>query len=122
MAIETGVRLKQMRTCVRDPTTSNQRCSRTWLMEPRKEFGRMPRKPGGEVAVQARIAGAPGLSRADAHRLAGLLDAESHFAVSSNNRAGWRCYCAVALRDDDRELLQESHQRLGLGHLTQVPA
>jgi LAGLIDADG DNA endonuclease family protein len=82
----------------------------------------MARKPGGEAAIKARMAAAPGLSREDGHRLAGLLEAEGHLAVSPNNRNGWRCYCAVALRDDDGQVLKHARDRLGLGHLAAIPA
>jgi LAGLIDADG endonuclease len=82
----------------------------------------MARIPGGEAAVQARIAAAPGLSREASHRLAGLLDAECHLAVTPNNRDGWRCACAVNLRDDDRQVLQGAQTRLGLGRLIPVRA
>ena len=77
----------------------------------------MPRLPGGEAAIRARMAAAPGMSAEDGHRLAGLLDAECHLGISPNNRDGWRCFCAVALRDDDRSILQVARDRLGLGHL-----
>jgi len=82
----------------------------------------MPRKPGGEAATRARMAAAPGLTREGGHRLAGLLEAEGHLAVHPNNRDGWRCYCAVALRDDDGQLLEQARNCLGLGHLSAVPA
>jgi hypothetical protein len=82
----------------------------------------MPRKVGGEAAIHARIAAAPGLWGADSHRLAGLLEAECHLAVTPNNKDGWRCLCATAVRDDDRDVLEYFKGRLGLGHLNQVPA
>lgn len=82
----------------------------------------MPRRPGGEAEIRARLAAAPGLSNAEANTLAGLLDAESHLAIDPNNRDGWRCDCAVSLRDDDREILVMYRDKLGLGHLTSVPA
>lgn len=83
----------------------------------------MARRPGGEAEIRARLASAPGLSEAEANTLAGLLDAESHLAITpNNNRTGWRCLCAVSLRDDDRETLVRYHDKLGLGHLGSVPA
>jgi hypothetical protein len=82
----------------------------------------MARRPGGEAEIKARIATAPGLSSADAHRLAGLLDAECSFGVVPNNRDGWRCLCSISLRDDDGDTLIAFHRRLGIGHLIQVPA
>src|SRR3954447_18454259 len=82
----------------------------------------MARKVGGEAAIQARMAAAPGLGTEDAHRLAGLLEAGSHLAVAPNNTDGWRCACAIALRDDDRGLLEEFRNRLGIGHLNQIAA
>jgi hypothetical protein len=66
----------------------------------------MARRPGGEAAIRSRLAASPGLSDAEAHTLAGFLDAESHLAVIPNNGgATWRCECSVNLRDDDREIL-----------------
>jgi hypothetical protein len=83
----------------------------------------MARRPGGEAAIRARLAGSPGLNAADAHTLAGLLDAESHLAITPNNGgAGWRCACKVALRNDDQEILMTYRDKLGLGHLTPVAA
>jgi hypothetical protein len=40
----------------------------------------MARRPGGEAAIRSRLAVSPGLSDAEAHTLAGFLDAESHGA------------------------------------------
>jgi hypothetical protein len=81
----------------------------------------MARRPGGEAEIRARLAAAPGLGDAEAHTLAGLLDAESHLAiVPNNNRTSWRCGCSVALRNDDQELLVNYRDKLGLGHLTPV--
>jgi hypothetical protein len=83
----------------------------------------MARRPGGEAEIRARLAGAPGLSEAEAHTLSGLLDAEGHLAITpNNNRTGWRCLCAVSLRDDDQEILVSYRDKLGLGHLRPVPA
>jgi hypothetical protein len=83
----------------------------------------MARRPGGEAAIRTRLAASPGLSDAEAHTLAGFLDAESHLAVIPNNGgATWRCECSVALRDDDREILVSYRDKLGLGHLTPVAA
>jgi hypothetical protein len=83
----------------------------------------MPRRPGGEAAILARLAASLGLSEAEAHTFAGLLDAESHLAISPNNGGtGWRCHCSVNLRDDDLEILVAYRDKLGLGHLTPVPA
>ena len=79
----------------------------------------MPRLPGGEAAIRARMAAAPGVSSEGGHRLAGLLEAECHLAIGPNNRTGWRCSCAVALRDDDRSILQAARDSLGLGHLNE---
>jgi hypothetical protein len=83
----------------------------------------MARRPGGEAAIRSRLAASPGLSDAEAHTLAGFLDAESHLAVVSNNGgANWRCECSINLRDDDREILVSYSDKLGLGHLTPVAA
>jgi hypothetical protein len=83
----------------------------------------MARRPGGEALIRSRLAASPGLSDAEAHTLAGFLDAESHLAVIPNNGgATWRCECLVNLRDDDREILISYRDKLGLGHLTQIAA
>lgn len=81
----------------------------------------MARRPGGEAEIRTRLASSPGLTAAEAHALAGLLDAESHLAIApNNNREGWRCECSVNLRDDDQDILVSYRDRLGLGHLTPV--
>jgi hypothetical protein len=83
----------------------------------------MARRPGGEAAIRARLAGSPGLNAAEAHTLAGLLDAESHLAITPNNSgAGWQCACKVTLRDDDQEILRAYRDKLGLGHLAPIAA
>lgn len=83
----------------------------------------MARRRGGEAAIRVRLAGSPGLSDPEAHTLAGLLDAESHLGIGPNNGgAGWRCLCAVNLRDDDQEVLVGYRDKLGLGHLTPIAA
>jgi hypothetical protein len=83
----------------------------------------MARRPGGEAAIRNRLAASPGLNHANAHTLAGLLDAESHLAITPNNGgAGWRCECSVNLRDDDQEILANYRYQLGLGHLVSLPA
>src|SRR5687768_14366037 len=82
----------------------------------------MPRRPGGEAEIQARIAAAPGLGTADAHRLAGLLDGECSLGLTANNRDDWRCACQVSLREDDRDTLVGFRHKLGIGHLWEVPA
>jgi LAGLIDADG DNA endonuclease family protein len=83
----------------------------------------MARRPGGETEIRARLATAPGLHEAEAHTLAGLLDAESHLAIiPNNNGTGWRCECSVALRHDDQEILVNYRDKLALGHLTPVAA
>lgn len=82
----------------------------------------MARRPGGEAEIQRRMATAPGLTAQEAHTLAGLLDAEGHFGMAPNNRVGWRCFCSINLRDDDRDVLIRYREKLGLGHLKSVPA
>lgn len=73
--------------------------------------------------MRARIAKAPGLPLADAHALVGLLEADGHLAIVPNNAgATYRCYLALALRDDDADLLTSLHEKTGLGHLKKVPA
>jgi hypothetical protein len=98
----------------------------TWVREPilcalvRKKP--ISRQPGGEAEILHRLAAAPGLSTGEAHKLAGLLEAESHLAIGPNNGDGWRCYCSVALREDDRDVLTEFRAKLGIGRLNQVAA
>jgi hypothetical protein len=82
----------------------------------------MARRSGGEAEIQRRMAAAPGLTAPEAHALAGLLDAEGHFGMAPNNRDGWRCFCSISLRDDDRDVLIRYREKLGLGHLNSVPA
>src|SRR5215218_2278745 len=82
----------------------------------------MPRKPGGEAAIRARIQAAPGISHEEGHRVAGLLEGECHLFVVQNNRTGWRCGCSITLRDDDREILEDARGKLGLGSLGAIPA
>lgn len=83
----------------------------------------MARRCGGEAAIRARLAASPGLGDSEAHTLAGLLDAESHLGITRNNGGtGWRCLCAVNLRDDDQEVLVDYRDKLGLGHLGPIPA
>jgi hypothetical protein len=80
------------------------------------------RRLGGEAAIQARLLAAPGLTTAESHKLAGLLDGESCLLLAPNNSGDWRCVCQVALRDDDRDTLVRFSERLGLGHLNELPA
>jgi hypothetical protein len=75
------------------------------------------RRPGGEASLRARIEAAPGLTAAEAHKVAGFLEGECHLALVPNNSDGWRCAFSVALRDDDREILVQVHRSLGLGQL-----
>lgn len=82
----------------------------------------MGRRPGGEAAIRARIEAAPGLQGPEGHKLAGFLEAEGHLAIVPNNRDGWRCACAVSLRDDDAEVLVDASRHLGLGHVSAVAA
>jgi hypothetical protein len=80
------------------------------------------RQPGGEAEILHRLAAAPGLSTGEAHKLAGLLDAEGHLGIVPNNGDGWRCHCSVNLRDDDRDVLEDFRAKLGIGRLNQVSA
>jgi hypothetical protein len=57
------------------------------------------------------------------HTPSRALDAESYLAIGPNNGGtGWRCHCSVTLRDDDQEILAGYRDKLGLGHMTPVPA
>lgn len=82
----------------------------------------MARRPGGEAVLHARIEAAPGLEKAEAHKLAGFLEGECHLAVVRNNQDDWRCELKVGLRDDDRGILVAAQQSLGLGQLYAKPA
>jgi hypothetical protein len=76
------------------------------------------RRPGGEASLRARIEAAPGLTAAEAHKVAGFLEGECHLALVPNNGDGWRCAFSVALRDDDRGILVQVRRSLGLGQLS----
>jgi hypothetical protein len=82
----------------------------------------MPRRPGGETLIRARLASAPGLTATEAHALAGLIDAEGYLAINPNNRSGWQCALSINLRDDDRQILVDYREKLGIGTLRRVPA
>src|SRR3954462_11868090 len=59
----------------------------------------------------------------DGHFLAGLIEAEGCFQLSpANGGANWLSGFALALRDDESELLVEMHELTGLGALRSVPA
>jgi len=52
----------------------------------------MGKAVGGNAVIERRIASGHGLSASDGHALAGLVDAEGHFATNANNRgAAWSC-------------------------------
>jgi hypothetical protein len=55
--------------------------------------------------------------RLNGHTIAGIVDAEAHFAITENNGGGsMSCWMAIALRDDDIGLLHAlaSETRLGV--------
>src|SRR5688500_17959465 len=110
MAILRSFRPAAARTCVRPARLQLVRHNCPYVNNAGNRV--MARRPGGEAEICARIAAAPGLDAREAHRLAGLCDAESCFAIVPNNGNGWRCVYQVALRDDDRDTLATYRQRL----------
>lgn len=81
------------------------------------------RLPGGEATIRTRLATAPGLTRAEGHWFAGLVEAEGHFSLRRNNGGeNWCCAFALALRDDDSDVLADLQAQTGLGHLNHKPA
>jgi hypothetical protein len=55
------------------------------------------------------------------HWLAGFIDGEGSFIIGQNrSHGGYFCIFRLALRADDREILDEACQRLGLGRVTEA--
>ena len=80
--------------------------------------GPMGRAVGGNALIEQRIGAAEGLADADAHALAGFLDAEGCFQIRPNNRGRtWNCHMTVAVRDDDADLLTDLCRVTGLGRV-----
>ena len=83
----------------------------------------MGRAVGGNALIEQRIGAAQGLADADAHALAGFLDAEGCFQIRPNNRGRtWNCHMTVAVRDDDADLLTDLCRVTGLGRVGVKPA
>src|SRR4051812_9937344 len=83
----------------------------------------MGRAIGGNALIEQRIGAAEGLADADAHALAGFLDAEGCFQIRPNNRGRtWSCHMTVAVRDDDAQLLTDLCRVTGLGRVAAKPA
>jgi hypothetical protein len=83
----------------------------------------MGRAVGGNALIEQRIASAEGLGDADAHALAGFLDAEACFQIGPNNRGRtWSCHMTVAVRDDDAQVLIDLCRVTGLGRVAAKPA
>jgi hypothetical protein len=83
----------------------------------------MGRAVGGNALIEQRIAAAEGLADADAHALAGFLDAEGCFQIRPNNRGRtWSCHMTIAVRDDDAHLLTDLCRVTGLGRVAAKPA
>jgi hypothetical protein len=83
----------------------------------------MGRAVGGNALIEQRIGAAEGLADADAHALAGFLDAEGCFQIRPNNRGRtWSCHMTVAVRDDDADLLTDLCRVTGLGRVRAKPA
>jgi hypothetical protein len=51
------------------------------------------------------------------HWLAGFIDGEGSFVISSNNLGGYRVCFGVHIRGDDRPVLEECVDRTGIGYL-----
>jgi DNA-binding MarR family transcriptional regulator len=83
----------------------------------------MGRSAGGTAAIEARLAGAQGLSVADGHAFAGFVDAEGCFHIGPR-RSGrsWQCTMTVAVRLDDGDVLSDLCRTTGLGRLYRKPA
>lgn len=65
----------------------------------------------------------PALSPRDGNFLAGFVEAEGSFQLRPNNGgASWACRFALAVRDDDAELLLELRDLTGLGNVSGIPA
>jgi hypothetical protein len=85
-------------------------------------FDSMGRAIGGSAATQARIDAAPGLSRADAHALAGFIAAEGCFIIGRNNGGrDWICVLRVSQRADDGHVLEDICRGVGLGGVSELP-
>jgi hypothetical protein len=83
----------------------------------------MGRAVGGNALIEQRIGAAEGLADADAHALAGFLDAEGCFQIRPNNHGRtWSCDMTVAVRDDDADLLTDLCRVTGLGRVGAKPA
>lgn len=83
----------------------------------------MGRAVGGNAVIERRLGAAERLADADAHALAGFLDAEGCFQIRPNNRGRtWHCHMTVAVRDDDADLLTDLCRVTGLGRVDAKPA
>jgi hypothetical protein len=78
----------------------------------------MGRAIGGNVAIDARLRAAQGLTAFDGHALAGSLDAEGCFGIRQNNSGRtWVCTMSLAVRLDDGDVLTDLCRSSGLGHV-----
>jgi len=74
---------------------------------------------GGNAVIERRIAAAQGLSNADGNALAGFVDAEGSFVITTNNRGtAWSCCLDVTVRLDDADVLIDLCRVTGLGRVT----
>jgi LAGLIDADG endonuclease len=73
---------------------------------------------GGNAVIERRIAAAQGLSAADGHAFAGLVDAEGCFQIRPNNGGrSWSCFMTLAVRLDDAGMLVDLCRVTGLGRI-----
>ena len=83
----------------------------------------MSRLAGGDALRSERLERVDPLLPQEAYWLVGLLEAEAHFYIATNNGgANWRCGARIALRDDDADILLEWAERTGLGRVRPIPA
>ena len=83
----------------------------------------MGRAVGGNALIEQRIGAAEGLADADAHALAGFIEAEGSFSIAANNGGrSWLCGMSLNQRADDADLLCDIVRVTGLGRLYAVPA
>jgi hypothetical protein len=80
----------------------------------------MARPHGGNAVIEARLRARRPLGPADAHFVAGLIDAEGCFQIRpAHGGQRWECSLKVAVRNDDAALLRDVHRITGLGGVTQ---
>jgi hypothetical protein len=79
-------------------------------------------RPAGSFDGIAPVDGYPAPEHAEAAFLAGFLEAEACFSVRKLAGAGYGCGCSVAVRRDDRQLLESLCRSFSLGSVRDLPA